>query len=70
MSTAGVPPATGACPLCESAIAGTDARCPACGYDLAGVGTRPALTQPLFWWTAMGFVAVYLITLARVAAPR
>jgi hypothetical protein len=27
-------------------------------------------TQPLFWWTAMGFLAVYLITLAIVAATR
>jgi hypothetical protein len=70
MTSSAVPPAAGVCPLCDGAVAGTDARCPACGYDLAGVGGRPALTQPLFWWTAMGFVAVYLVTLAIVAATR
>jgi hypothetical protein len=70
VSLPAVPSATGVCPLCESAITDDDSRCPACGYDLAGVGTRPAFTKPLFWWTAMGFVVLYLVTLALVAATR
>jgi hypothetical protein len=45
-------------------------RCPACGFDLAGVGGRPLLTRAAFWWTAMGFLAVYLVTLAIVALTR
>ena len=57
------------CPLCESAI-GDLAKCPACGFDLAGVGGRPGFTQPVFLWSAMGFLAIYLITLAIVAATR
>jgi len=68
--TTPVPPAADGCPLCESTITSTDARCPACGYVLAGVGGRPAFTHPLFWWTAMGFAMVYLVTLAVVAATR
>jgi hypothetical protein len=56
--------------LCDAAVSGTETRCPECGLDLAGVGGRPVFTQPLFWWTAMGFLAVYLITLAIVAATR
>lgn len=70
MSAPAVPPAADACPLCETPIATADARCTACGYDLAGVGGRPAFTHPLFWWSAMGFVMVYLVTLAVVAATR
>ena len=58
------------CPLCETAVGGDLARCPACGFDLAGVGGRPSFTQPVFWWSAMGFLAVYLITLAIVAMTR
>ena len=56
------------CPLCESDVAAEVQRCPACGLHLAGVGGRPIFTQAVFWWTAMGFLAVYLITLAIVAA--
>lgn len=58
------------CPLCEAIIAPDLVQCPACGFDLAGVGGRPALTGPVFLWTAMGFLAVYLITLAIVAMTR
>lgn len=58
------------CPICETAVAGDLARCPACGFDLAGIGGRPGFTQPVFWWTAMGFLAVYLVTLAIVAMTR
>ena len=45
-------------------------RCPACGFDLAGVGGRPAFTRVVFWWTAMGFLGVYLVTLAIVVLTR
>lgn len=70
MTSSAAPSSTDACPLCDTPVVAADARCPACGYDLAGVGSRPAFTQPLFWWTAMGFAVVYLITLAVVAATR
>lgn len=61
---------SGECPLCEELIVADSDRCPACGLSLAGVGGRPIYTQPLFWWTAMGFLAVYLITLAIVVATK
>ncbi|MSO78054.1 MAG: hypothetical protein EXQ79_00415 [Acidimicrobiia bacterium] len=70
MSAEAVVPAPAACPLCESAVGGELAQCPACGFDLAGVGGRPSFTQPVFWWSAMGFLAVYLVTLAIVAMTR
>jgi hypothetical protein len=70
VSSSVVPSTTDACPLCGTAVATGDARCPACGCDLAGVVDGPTFNQPLFWWTAMGFVLVYLITLAVVAATR
>jgi hypothetical protein len=60
-----------ACPLCGAGAASADLRCGACGFDLAGVGTRPGpFTRSVFWWTAMGFLAVYLGTLAIVALTR
>ena len=55
------------CPICDTSVAGELGRCPACGFDLAGIGGRPGFTQRIFWWTAMGFLAVYLGTLAIVA---
>jgi hypothetical protein len=70
MSAPAVPPVADACPLCDTAVTEAESRCPECGLDLAGVGERPVFTQPLFWCTAMGFLAVYLITLAIVAATR
>ena len=57
-----------ACPLCETRVVADVERCPACGLHLAGVGGRPVFTQPGFLWTAMGFVVVYLVTLAIVVA--
>ena len=69
MSAPAVPPGE-ACPLCQTGLSPGLGRCPACGYDLAGVGGRPLLTRTVFWWTAMGFVAVYLITLVIVALTR
>lgn len=60
-----------ACPICE-AVAPADAmRCAECGYDLAGIGGRPGLySRAVLIWSAMGLLAVYLITLAIVAATR
>ena len=61
---------TALCPLCEADVVPEVERCPTCGLHLAGVGGRPLFAQPMLWWTAMGFLAVYLITLAIVAATR
>ena len=58
------------CPVCGGTIVDAMARCPACGYDLAGLGQRPLMTKPVFWWTAMGFLVVYLVTLAIVVLRR
>jgi hypothetical protein len=59
------------CPLCGVDVEAGFPRCATCGYDLAGVDGRPgAYTRAVFWWTAMGFLAVYLITLAIVAFTR
>ena len=58
------------CPICDTAVGGGEQRCPECGFDLAGIAGRPGFTQPVFWWTAMGFLAVYLGTLAIVAMTR
>ena len=58
------------CPLCGRAVAAQMARCEACGNDLAGVGERPLLSRPVLWWSAMGFLAVWLVTLAVVAIVR
>jgi hypothetical protein len=61
-------PAAELCPLCATPVAPEAARCGACGYHLAGLGKRPGpFSVPLFWWTAMGFLAVYLVTLGVVA---
>jgi hypothetical protein len=58
------------CPLCGRAVAADMERCEACGNDLAGVGQRPLLSRSVLWWSAMGFLAVWLITLAVVAVVR
>ena len=58
------------CPICDAKVGGDLGRCPECGFDLAGIGGRPGFTQPVFWWTAMGFLAVYLVTLAIVVMTR
>jgi hypothetical protein len=58
------------CPLCEVSVADDVKRCPSCGLHLAGVGGRPLFTQPLLWKAAMGFLAVYLITLVIVVTTR
>ena len=57
------------CPVCSTPVAPSDARCPACNYDLAGVGSRPgAYSRTALWWTVAGFMVVYLIVLAIVIA--
>ena len=58
------------CPLCETDVTSELQRCPACGLHLAGIGGRPLFSHAVLWWTAMGFLAVYLVTLAVVAATR
>jgi predicted amidophosphoribosyltransferase len=59
------------CPLCGTPVGQAETRCPECGYDLAGVGERPrALSRMALVWSAMSLLAVYLVTLAIVAATR
>jgi hypothetical protein len=57
------------CPVCAAPAAATDARCPVCNYDLAGVAGRPgAYSRATLWWTVAGFVVVYLVVLLVVIA--
>ena len=64
-----VPTSSDVCPLCEALVARSAARCPQCGFDLAGVGERPgAYSRQALWWTIAGFVAIYVVVLALVAA--
>ena len=59
------------CPLCEAPTPVEGRRCPDCGYDLAGVGGRPgAFSRGVLLWTAIGFLAVYIVTLVIVALTR
>ena len=61
--------ASDVCPLCEALVSPSAARCPQCGFDLAGVGERPgAYSRKALWWTIAGFVAIYVVVLALVAA--
>ena len=61
--------ASGLCPVCSTPVAPSDARCPLCNYDLAGVAGRPgAYSRRALWWTVAGFVVVYLVVLAIVIA--
>jgi hypothetical protein len=61
----------GTCPLCGEALVPSDERCPACGYSLDGIGGRaPAYSRAALLWTIAGFLAVYLLTIAIVAATR
>jgi len=68
MSAQPLPEPGGECPLCRSDTPLALDRCPECGLALDGVGGRPG---PFSWRvltiTAMGFLAVYLITLGVVA---
>jgi predicted nucleic acid-binding Zn ribbon protein len=57
------------CPLCGTAAAPDTERCADCGYSLAGVGARvPIYTRAALLWTIAAFLAVYLVTVAIVAA--
>jgi hypothetical protein len=61
----------GTCPLCGEATPPDQERCISCGFALAGVDGRPsAFSRITLVWTAMGFLAVYLVTLAIVLATR
>ena len=61
----------GTCPLCGVATSADLERCASCGYALAGVDGRPAaFSRATLLWTSIGFLAVYLITLAIVIATR
>jgi hypothetical protein len=61
----------GTCPLCGVPTPVDLDRCPACGYALAGVDGRPAaFSRATLLWTSIGFLAVYLITLAIVLVTR
>ena len=61
----------GTCPVCGAPAPGDAhaSRCPDCGYDLAGIGGRPgAFSRSVLLRTAIGFLAIYVVTLAIVAA--
>ena len=61
--------ASGLCPVCSTPVIASDARCPTCNYDLAGVAGRPgAYSRSALWWTVAGFVVVYVIVLLVVIA--
>jgi hypothetical protein len=65
------PLASGTCPLCATATFADDERCPSCGFALAGVEGRPGpFSRTVLWWSIVGFVAVYLATLAIVVVTR
>lgn len=62
---------TGACPLCGAAVAPADERCPECNSTLAGTaGHAPLYSRAALWWTIAAFLAIYLVTIAIVAATR
>jgi len=64
-------PVAGTCPQCGNAVAQVLVRCGSCGFDLAGVDGRPGpFSRATLLWTAIGFLAVYLVTLGIVALAR
>lgn len=61
----------GTCPLCGVTTPTDLDCCRSCGYALAGVDGRPsAFSRATLLWTSIGFLAVYLITLAIVLVTR
>jgi hypothetical protein len=61
----------GTCPLCGVATPADLERCGSCGYALAGVDGRPsAFSRATLLWASIGFLAVYLVTLAIVLVTR
>ncbi len=64
-------PVAGTCPQCGNPVAAVLVRCSSCGFSLAGVGGRPGpFSRATIVWTAIGFLAVYLVTLWIVALAR
>jgi hypothetical protein len=60
--------AAGTCPLCGTAVAPGDERCPACNRTLAGVAGRPGpFSRQVLWLWAGVLLAIYLVALAVVA---
>lgn len=63
--------APGTCPLCGATTPGDLDRCGSCGYALAGVdGRPPVFSRATLLWSSIGFLAVYVITLAIVLVTR
>jgi len=61
----------GTCPLCGATTSADVDCCGSCGYALAGVDGRPsAFSRATLLWTSIGFLGVYLVTLAIVVATR
>jgi hypothetical protein len=61
-------PGPGTCPLCGTAVAAGDERCPACNRTLAGVAGRPGpFDRQVLWLWAGVLLAIYLVALAVVA---
>jgi hypothetical protein len=57
------------CPLCGTARASDDVRCPACGLA-PGFGpgaARPPFDARFLWMMIAGIVAIYAVTLGVVA---
>ena len=64
-------PVPGTCPLCGAPTDAALDRCGECGFTLAGVdGRAAAFSRATLLWTSIGFLAVYLVTLAIVLATR
>ena len=60
-----------ACPLCGAPVDDLAERCTDCGFTLAGVtGAAPGFSRGALLWTIAAFVAIYLVTIAIVAATR
>jgi predicted amidophosphoribosyltransferase len=56
------------CPVCGTPVADVTERCPECGYDLAGIPPRPsAYSRAALWWTAAGFLVIYVVVVVAVA---
>jgi hypothetical protein len=65
------PSATETCPLCATRLAPTDARCPACNADLAGVGARAGpFSRVALWWAGGTLVVLYAVVLVIVLIAR
>jgi len=61
----------GTCPQCGKSVDDVLVRCGSCGFSLAGVDGRPGpFSRATLLWTAIGFLAVYLVTLGIVALAR